>query len=73
MSQLEDRNSRYHVENTVGSSHIEQISSWNIENTIKSYQTPLGPPTTWVHIFLGTLDVLIEYQMKNSYRQRRKN
>ena len=28
--------------------------------------TPLGPPTTWVHIFLDTFDVMNEYQMTNN-------
>jgi hypothetical protein len=37
----------------------------------KMVYTPLGPPTMWVHIFLGTLDVLIEYAMKNNGKDRR--
>jgi hypothetical protein len=55
----------------MSSSHVEQISSWIIENTLKSCQTPLGPPTTWVHIFLDTLDLLKEYpMMDNGYKRR---
>jgi hypothetical protein len=35
----------------------------------KMVHTPLGPPSKWVHIFLDTLDVLIEYTMTNSGRE----
>jgi hypothetical protein len=39
----------------------------------KMVHTPLGPLTTWVHILLDNLDVLIERPMTNSKKDRRFN
>jgi hypothetical protein len=38
----------------------------------KMVHTPLGPPTTWVHILLDTLEALIEYLMNNDQERRRR-
>jgi len=35
--------------------------------------TPLGPPTTWVHILVETLVETTEYGMKKEVRSRRKH
>jgi hypothetical protein len=57
----------------MGSSPVEQIFSWIFVNTLKSCQTPLGPPTTWVHILLETLVKPTEYGMRKGIRTRRKH
>jgi hypothetical protein len=47
-------------------SHIVVMSPFTYGNL-----TPLGPLTTWVHIFPETLDLLVELQMSNNFKERR--
>jgi hypothetical protein len=37
----------------------------------KMVHTPLGPRTTWVHILLKTLDVLVTYTMTHNCHEKR--